>query len=171
MSMDKFFIMDSNERIQAHILSVWRQTKKFFSISGKEGMLFLTDRHLMFVTKTEAKTRWWQAAIQRQAVTLLKSKNVMIRHDGYNEESLRLDLQTSKNLEVNFDNILSVDSEEKSWGSVLNVELIEDGKAKKYQFSVVLDWVKYPAKDPTKYMKVDWSPFVQYIKERQKITK
>lgn len=163
--------MDANERIQAHILSVWRQTKKFFSISGKEGMLFLTDRHLMFVTKTEAKMKWWQAAIQRQAVTLLKTKNVMSRHDGYNEENLRLDLQNEKNLEVDFDNILSIDSEEKSWGSVLNVELSEQGKAKKYQFSIVLDWVKYPAKDPTKFMKVDWSPFVQYIKERQKITK
>jgi hypothetical protein len=163
--------MDVNEQIQAHILSVWRQTKRFFSISGKEGMLFLTNRHLVFVTKTEAKMKWWQAAIQRQVVTLLKSKNVMIRHDGYNEESLRLDLRTSKNLEVDFDNILSIDGEEKSWGSVLNVELIEGGKVKKYQFSVVLDWVKYPAKDPIKYMKVDWSPLVQYVKERQKITK
>jgi hypothetical protein len=163
--------MDANEQIQAHILSVWRQTKRVFSISGKEGMLFLTNRHLVFVTKTEAKMKWWQAAIQRQVVTLLKSKNVMIRHDGYNEESLRLDLRTSKNLEVDFDNILSIDGEEKSWGSVLNVELIEGGKVKKYQFSVVLDWVKYPAKDPTKYMKVDWFPLVQYVKERQKITK
>jgi len=171
MCIHKFFIMDANERIQAHLLSVWRQAKKFFSISGREGMLFLTDRHLMFVIKTEAKMKWWQAAIQRQAATLLKSKNVMIRHDGYAEENLQLDLQNKKNLEVDFDNILSIDSEEKAWGSVLNVELVEDGKPKKYQFSIVLDWVKYPAKDPTKYMKVDWSPFVQYIKERQKITK
>ncbi|MEX0657185.1 MAG: hypothetical protein WD154_06540 [Nitrosopumilaceae archaeon] len=163
--------MDANERIQAHILSVWRQTKKFFSIGGKEGMLFLTDRHLMFITKTEAKMKWWQAATQRQAITLLKSKNVMSCHDGYNEENLRLDLQNKKNLEVDFDNILSIDSKEKSWGGVLNIELNENGERKKYQFSIVLDWVKYPAKDPTKFMKVDWSPLVQYIKERQKITK
>jgi len=26
-------------------------------------------------------------------------------------------------------------------------------------------------KEPTKYMKVDWSNFVKYIKDRQKITK
>jgi hypothetical protein len=26
-------------------------------------------------------------------------------------------------------------------------------------------------KEPTKFMKVEWSPFVQYIKERQKFTK
>lgn len=163
--------MDANERIQVHLLSVWRQAKKFFSISGREGMLFLTDRHLMFVTKTEAKMKWWEATRRRQAITLLKSKNIMIRHDGYNEERLQLDLQNKKNLEVGFDNILSIDSEEKTWGSVLNVELNENGERKKYQFSIVLDWVKYPAKDPTKYMRVDWSPFVQYVKERQKITK
>ena len=45
--------MESDERIQAHILSVWRESKKFLSIVGKEGMLLLTDRHLMFVHKTE----------------------------------------------------------------------------------------------------------------------
>jgi len=163
--------MDSNEQILAHLLSVWRQTKKFFSISGREGMLFLTDRHLMFVTKTEAKMKWWEATRRRQAITLLKSKNMMIRHDGYNEESLQLDLQNKKNVEIDFDNILNIDGEEKTWGSVLNVELNESGERKKYQFSIVLDWVKYPAKDPTKYMRVDWSPFVQYVKERQKITK
>lgn len=164
-------MMDEDERIQTHILSVWKQTKRFFSFSGSEGMLFLTDRHLMFVTKTEAKMKWWGAATQRQPLTLLKSKNIMIRHDGYDEKDLKLDLENEKNWEVDFDNILSIDSEEKSWGSVLNIELNERGKQKKYQFSIVLDWVKYPAKDPTKYMKVNWSPFVQYVKERQKITK
>lgn len=163
--------MDSDEHILAHLLSVWRQAKKFLSITGREGMLFLTDRHLMFVTKTEAKMKWWQAATQRQAITLMKSKNVMIRHDGYKEDDLRLDLQNKKNFEIDFDNILSIDSEEKSWGSVLNIELNEKDKKKKYQFSIVSDWVKYPAKDPTKFLKVDWDPFVQYVKDGQKITK
>ncbi|MDB9722022.1 peptidylprolyl isomerase [Nitrosopumilus sp.] len=37
-------------------------------------------------------------------------------------------------------------------------------------FIVHQDWVKYPIKEPTKFMKVDWAPFVQYIKERQKFT-
>jgi len=26
-------------------------------------------------------------------------------------------------------------------------------------------------KEPTKYLKVDWEPFIQYIKERQNFTK
>ena len=44
-------------------------------------------------------------------------------------------------------------------------------KKEKFQYSIAQDWVKYPAKEPTKYMKVDWEPFVQYIKDRQKFTK
>ena len=47
--------MQPDEKIQAHLVSVWRESKKFFSIGGKEGMLILTDKHLMFIHKTEAK--------------------------------------------------------------------------------------------------------------------
>jgi hypothetical protein len=52
----------------------------------------------------------------------------------------------------------------------LDLEYEKDGKREKFQFSIAQDWVKYPVKAPTKYMKVDWEPFVQYIKDRQKIT-
>ena len=162
--------MEKDERIQAHILSVWRESKKLFSVHGTEGMLVLTDRHLMFIRKTEAKMRWWDAARRRQVLTLIKSKDVMIQQDGYDEEQLRIDLENKKNMEIRFDDILKISSQEKAWGDVLNLEINEDGDKKKYQFSVVQDWVKYPMKDPQKYMKVDWSSFVQYIKDRQKIT-
>ena len=56
------------------------------------------------------------------------------------------------------------------WGSVLLLEILEDEQSKKYQFSIVQDWVKYPLKDPIKYMKVDWSSFVKYIKDKQLVT-
>jgi len=49
------------------------------------------------------------------------------------------------------------------------LEYVKNDKEEKFQFAVAQDWVKYPVKEPTKYMKVDWKPFVQYIKERQKI--
>ena len=160
--------MDSNEHIQTHLLSVWREEKKFFK-HGVEGMLFLTEKHLMFVTKTEAKPRWWAVSVERQIRTLLNSKNTMIHHDGYGDKELRLDLQNEKNIEVPFDRILNVSSEEKSWGGVLNLEIKMEDKTKKYQYSIVSGWVKYPAKDPIKYMKVDWTPFVDYIKSRQKV--
>jgi len=162
--------MDVNEKIHVHIVSVWREPKKLFSIHGKEGMLILTDKHLMFVHKTEVKMRWWNAATQRQVLTFLKSKDVMIQQEGYNENQLRTDLENKKNMEIRFDDILNISHEDKTWAGVLILEINQGEKNHKYQFSVVQDWVKYPFKDPQKYMKVDWSSLVQYIKDRQKIT-
>ena len=163
--------MQLDEKIQAHLVSVWRESKNFFSIGGKEGMLVLTDKHLMFVHKTEAKMRWWQAIRQRQVVGFLKSKNTMIRHDGYDESNLIEDLKNQKNIQLSFEDILNISHEEKEWGSILLLEYTKDGKQEKHQYSIAQDWVKYPVKEPTKYMKVDWEPFVQYIKDRQKFTK
>lgn len=163
--------MQLDEKIQAHLVSVWRESKNFFSIGGKEGMLVLTDKHLMFIHKTEAKMRWWQAIRQRQVISFLKSKNTMIRHDGYDESNLMEDIKNKKNIQLSFDDILNISHEEKEWGSILLLEYEKDGKQQKYQYSIAQDWVKYPVKEPTKYMKVDWEPFVQYIKDRQKFTK
>ena len=163
--------MQPDEKIQAHLVSVWRESKKIFSIGGKEGMLVLTDKHLMFIHKTEAKMRWWQAIRQRQVINFLKSKNTMIRHDGYEENNLIEDMANEKNIQLSFDDILNITHEEKVWGSILLLEYEKDGKRQKYQYSIAQDWVKYPIKEPTKYMKVDWEPFVQYIKDRQKFTK
>ena len=160
--------MDSDEHIQTHLLSVWCVEKKFFKL-GVEGMLFLTEKQLMFVTKTEAKMKWWAAAAERQMRTLLNSKNTIIHHDGYGDKELKEDLQNEKNMDIPYDQILNVGSEEKSWGNVLNLEINRGDKTKKYQFSIVSGWVKYPAKDPIKFVKVDWAPFVDYIKSRQKM--
>lgn len=163
--------MDPDEKIQAHLVSVWRESKKFFSIGGKEGMLVLTDKHLMFIHKTEAKMNWWKAITQRQVVNFIKSKNTMIKHDGYNEGELMNDVEDKRNVELGFDEISSINFQEKEWGTSLLLEYEKDGKQEKFQFSIAQDWVKYPVKEPTKYMKVDWKPFVQYIKDRQKFTK
>ena len=163
--------MQSDEKIQAHIVSIWRESKKFLSIGGKEGMLVLTDKHLMFIHKTEAKMKWWKAITQRQVINFIRSKNTMIRHDGYDEEELMNDVEDKRNTELAFDDISDISFEEKTWGSVLQLEYEKDGKKEKFQYAIAQDWVKYPAKEPTKYMKVDWEPFVQYIKDRQKFTK
>ena len=163
--------MQPDEKIQAHVVSVWREGKKFFSIGGREGMLILTDKHLMFVHKTKAKMNWWKAITQRQVINFVKSKNTMIRHDGYDEEELMNDIEDNRNVELAFDDILNISHEEKDWGSVLQLEYEKEGKKEKFQYSIAQSWVKYPAKEPTKYMKVDWEPFVQYIKDRQKATR
>ncbi len=163
--------MESEEKIQAHVLSVWREHREFFGGKGREGMLILTNRRLMFVKKTEAGMKWWGAVRTRQIVRLLLSKNVMFTEDGYGEESLRTDAENKKNQEIHFNDILNIGFEEKVWGSVLFLEILEGDKKRKYQFSIVQDWVKYPLSAPTKYMKVDWSGFVKYIKDKQLVTR
>ena len=115
--------------------------------------------------------RWCGAVTQRQVVRLIQSKDVMLIQDGYNEENLKKDLENKKNQEISFNDILNIDIEEKVWGSALILEILVDDKKKKYQFSVVQDWVKYPIKAPMKFMKVDWSRFVKYIKDKQLVTK
>lgn len=159
--------MESDERIQSHLVSVWREEKKLFS-RAKECMFILTNKRLAFVSKTEAKSRWWTATVERQVVTLLKSDNPMITHDGYDEKELALDLENKKNEEYVFDDVISVESEEKTWGSVLKIKLRKDGKEKSYQLSVVKDWVTYPVKDPVKFLKINWMPVIEYIKQRIK---
>jgi hypothetical protein len=91
----------------------------------------------------------------------------MIRHDGYDEESFQEDLQNEKNVAVTFNNITKITIKEEVWGSVLHLEYMRDGSIEKYQFSIAQDWVKYPVKDPTKFMRVDWKPFVDFIAERR----
>ena len=81
------------------------------------------------------------------------------------------DVEDKRNTELTFDEISRIDFQEKDWGTSLLLEYEKDGKQEKFQFSIAQDWVKYPVKEPTKYMKVDWKPFVQYIKDRQKVTK
>jgi len=160
--------MDADEHVQAHLVSVWREERKFLK-RGIEGMFFLTEKHLMFIVKTQAKMSWWDAATAKQVQTLRKSTITMIQQDGYSDDDLRRDLKNDKNEEVSFDNILRADFEEKSWGNVLHLEINEGGKTRRYQFSVVEGWVKYPLKDPIKFVKVNWAPFVNYIKSKQKV--
>jgi hypothetical protein len=163
--------MEADEKIQAHILSVWKESREFFSGKGKEGMLILTNKRLLFIKKTEAGMKWWGAVRTRQTVRLLQSNDVMVVEDGYGEEELRIDLENKKNQKISFNNILQIKVKEKVWGSVLFLDIIEGGKEKKLQFSVVQDWVKYPISAPMKYLKVDWSRFVKYIQDKQIVTK
>ncbi len=163
--------MEADEKIQAHILSVWKEGRGFFSGKGKEGMLILTNKRICFIKKTEAGMKWWGAIRTRQTVRLLQSKDVMVMEDGYDEEKLEADLENKKNQKISFNNILYIEAKEKVWGSVLFLDIIEDGKKKKLQFSIVQDWVKYPLSAPTRFLKVDWSRFVKYVKDNQVVTK
>jgi hypothetical protein len=159
------FGMEPDEKIVVHLLSVWREEKKLFS-RGKECMFFLTDKHVSFIIKTEAKMNWWKAAVQRQIVALSKSPTTMITQDGYGRKELENDLKNEKNEEIPLSNIISVGTEEKRWGTVLNLKFSSDGKEKSYRLSVVRDWIGYPIRDPMKFLTVDWTPIVNYIQDK-----
>lgn len=158
--------MGSDESIKAHLVSVWREEKKLFS-RAKECMFILTDKRLAFVSKTEAKPRWWSATVERQVITLSKSDNPMLTHDGYDEKELMLDLENKKNEQYGFDDVISVESEEKNWGSILKIRLRKNNKEKKYQLTIVKDWVTYPVKDPVKFLKINWVPIVEFINRQR----
>ena len=162
--------MEENEKIHAHIVSVWREAKGFFTIGGKEGMLFLTDNHMMFVSKTERTKYWWEPVVKRQNIAFLRSGSMLKTQDGYNETDLKIDLENKKNFEITYDNILEISSEKKEWANVMHMRFLLDVEEKDYQFSIVLDWVKYPIKDPMKYLKVDWEPFIEFVKSRRRIS-
>jgi hypothetical protein len=159
--------MDSDEKIRTHLLSIWKEEKKLFS-RGRECMFFLTNRHLMFITKTEAKPRWWKSTVERQILTLMKSGDTILIHDGYGEKDLMLDLENEKNEEYSFEDVVNVETEEKTWGSVLKLKIRDADKEKNFELSIVKDWVSYPIKDPVKFLKVDWKPIVEYIKNNQR---
>jgi len=38
--------VETEEKIQAHVLSIWREGRGFFSGKGREGMLILTSKNL-----------------------------------------------------------------------------------------------------------------------------
>ncbi|MDC8437434.1 MAG: hypothetical protein LV468_00335 [Candidatus Nitrosotenuis sp.] len=158
--------MDSDERIKVHLLSIWREEKKLFAKS-KECMLFLTDKHIMFVSKTEAKMQWWKSAVQRQILTLMKSPSTLLTHDGYGEADLKRDLENEKNDVFLLDDVISAESEEKAWGTVLKLKLRDGEKERKFQLSVARDWVTYPMRDPVKFLKVDWSPVIEIIQSKR----
>ena len=89
--------MEFDEKIHTHLMSVWRESKSFFGVGGKEGMLLLTDNHFIFLKRTERMKKWWGAATKRQVVTLLQNKNTMTdKIDGYEEKDLQVDLEEVK---------------------------------------------------------------------------
>ena len=110
--------MEAEEKIQAHVLSIWRESRGFFSGKGREGMLILTNKNLCFIKKTEAPMKWWGAIRTRQIVRLLQSKDVMIVEDGYGEENLIYALANKKHHKISFNNILRIESNAKLCCSV-----------------------------------------------------
>jgi hypothetical protein len=157
-------LVDWDEQIKAHIFWVWKEGEGFFK-RGKEGMLVITDRRLAFISKTDMTYKMHETHSMRQLKRFEARENVFRPAEGYKLEHLERDLEKSPdNLELPFNQILDITSEEKDWGTLLNVKVNLGDKTKIHKFSIVKGWVKYPAKDPMGFQKMDWTPLINLLK-------
>jgi len=150
-------VVNWDEQIKAHLFWVWQEGEGFFK-HGKECMLVITDRRIAAITKTDMTPRMHETHSLRQAKRFEAGENVFRPAEGYKLEHLERDLDKSPdNLEISFSQILDISSEEKDWGTMLKIKVNLGDKSKTHKFSIVKGWVKYPAKDPMGFQKMDWS--------------
>lgn len=157
-------MVDWDEEIKMHLFWVWGGEEGFFK-RGKEGMLVITDKRLAFISKTDMTYRIHDIHSTRQLKRFEAGENVFRPAEGYHLEHLKKDLDKSTdNLQIPFSQILDVLSEEKDWGTLLKVKVNLGDKARISKFSIVKGWIKYPAKDPFQFQRVDWSPLINLVK-------
>ena len=153
-----------DEEIKAHLFWVWKEGDGFLK-HGKECMLVITDKRMASITKTEMTPRMHETHALRQAKRFEAGENVFRPAEGYKLEHLEKDLDKSPdNLEIMFSQIMDIESEEKDWGTMLKVKVNLGDKSKLHKFSIVKGWVKYPAKDPMGFQKMDWAPLINLVK-------
>ncbi|MGH9991631.1 MAG: hypothetical protein ACREAZ_03185 [Nitrososphaera sp.] len=157
-------MVDWDEQIKAHLFWIWGEEEGFLK-RGKEGMLVVTDRRLAFISKTEMTYKMHDTHSIRQLNRFKNNENVFRPAEGYKLEHLEKDLDKSPdNLEIPFSQVLDLTSEEKRWGTLLKVKVNLGDKSKLYKFSIVKAWVKYPAKDPLGFQRMNWSPLINLVK-------
>jgi hypothetical protein len=157
-------MVDWDEQIKAHLFWIWGEEEGFLK-RGKEGMLVITDRRIAFLSKTEMTYRIHDTHSRRQLNRFKNRENVFRPAEGYNVKHLEKDLDKSPdNLEIPFNQILDITPEQKRWGTLLKVKLNLGDRSKMYKFSIVKGWVKYPAKDPIEFQRMDWSPLITLFK-------
>ena len=154
----------AGEEIKAHLFWVWWEEEGFMK-RGKECMLVITDSRLAAITKTEMTSRMHETHALRQFNRFKAGENVFRPAEGYRLEHLEKDLDKSPdNLEIPFRQIMDVAQEEKRWGTLLKVKVNLGDRSRLYKFSLVKGWVKYPAKDPLEFQRMDWSPLMNLVK-------
>ena len=157
-------MIEWDEKIEAHLVWIWGEEEGFMK-RGKEGMLVVTDRRIAFITKTNMTYRVHHVHSLRQLQRFKDDENVFRPLEGYDINDLDADLDKSdENLEIPFRQIIDVISETKRWGTLLKVKINLGDKSKIYKFSIVKGWVKYPAKDPIEFQRIDWNPLINLIK-------
>ena len=154
-----------DEQIKAHLVWIWSQEEGFMK-RGKEGMLVVTDRRIVFITKTNMSYRVHDIHSLRQLKKFKEGGNIFKPLEGYGTKNLDDDLKKSaENYDISFNQILDITSEEKRWGTLLKIKINLGIKSKTYKFSIVKGWVKYPLKDPVEFQHVNWFPIINLFKE------
>ncbi len=157
-------MVEWDEQIKAHLFWIWGEEEGFMK-RGKEGMLVITDRRLAFIMKTEMTWKMHDTHSTRQFNRFKAKEEVFRPAEGYGIKELEKDLDKSPdNLEIPFRQIMDISSEEKRWGTLLKVKINLGDKSKLMKFSIVKGWVKYPAKDPLEFQRMDWTPFISMVK-------
>lgn len=157
-------MVEWDEQIKAHLFWIWGEPEGFMK-RGKEGMLVITDRRLAFISKTEMSYKMHETHSLRQLDRFKNKENVFRPAEGYKLQHLEKDLDKSPdNLEIPFSQILDITSEDKRWGTLLKVKINLGATSKVHKFSIVKGWVKYPAKDPLEFQRMDWSPLISLVK-------
>jgi len=157
-------LVDWDEQIKAHLFWIWNEGEGFLK-RGKECMLVITDKRIAIITKTEMSSKIHQTHSLRQIKRFEDGENVFRPAEGYKLEHLERDLDKSPdNVVIPFSQIMDVTSEDKRWGTLLKVKVNLGDKSKIHKFSIVKGWVKYPAKDPLGFQKMDWTPFINLVK-------
>jgi hypothetical protein len=145
-------------------VSIWGEEEGFLK-RGKEGMLVITDRRIAFISKTNMTYRIYDVHSIRQRKRFKEDENIFRPLEWYKVKDLEGDLNKSdENLEIPFRQILDITQHEKRWGTLLKVNANLVDKSKIYKFSIVKGWVKYPAKDPVEFQRVDWNPLINLFK-------
>ena len=157
-------MVEWDEQIKAHLFWIWKEDEGLLK-RGKEGMLVITDRRLVFVSKTEMTYKAHETHSLRQLNRFKDKENVFRPAEGYGIKELEKDLDKSPdNLEIPYRQVMDVTQEDKRWGTLLKVKINLGDKSKTIKFSIVKGWVKYPAKDPLEFQKMDWGPLMTLVK-------
>ena len=157
-------LLEWDEQIKAHLMWIWGGEDGFMK-RKREGMLVVTEKRLIFITKTNMSYRIHDVHSQRQLLRLKEKKNVFLPIEGYSITELKNDIEKSdKNIVFTFSEISDMYFLERRWGTELKVKIDIENKQKSYGFAIVKGWVKYPAKDPLQFHHVDWNPIVTLFK-------
>ncbi|MDW0152792.1 MAG: hypothetical protein QOK85_08770 [Nitrososphaeraceae archaeon] len=110
-------LLEWNEQIKAHLMWIWGGEDGFMK-RKREGMLVVTEKNLIFITKTNMSYRIHAVHSQRQLLRFKENKNVFLPIEGYGITELRNDVEKSnQNIVFPFSQILDMYYLEKRLGT------------------------------------------------------